>query len=70
MWMVNFIVLFELCLSLQMADAAKEKEPIKSVQTFGRKKTATAVAYCKRGKGVLNVNGKPLDQVNPSEKFT
>ena len=45
-----------------MADAAA-KEPIKSVQTFGRKKTATAVAYCKRGKGVLNVNGKPLDQV-------
>ena len=46
-----------------MADAAKDKEPTKSVQTFGRKKTATAVAYCKRGKGVLNVNGKPLDQV-------
>ena len=34
-----------------MADAAKEKELIKSVQTYGRKKTATAVAYCKRGKG-------------------
>ena len=45
-----------------MADA---KEPIKSVQTFGRKKTATAVAYCKRGKGVLHVNGKPLEQVEP-----
>ena len=47
-----------------MADAAKEKEPTKSVQTYGRKKTATAVAYCKRGKGILNVNGKPLEQVN------
>jgi ribosomal protein S9 len=48
-----------------MADAAAaSKEPIKSVQTFGRKKNATAVAYCKRGKGVLNVNGKPLEQVS------
>jgi small subunit ribosomal protein S16e len=44
-----------------MADA---KEPIKSVQTFGRKKTATAVAYCKRGKGLLNVNGRPLEEVS------
>ena len=50
-------------LILQMADAAAVKEPIKSVQTYGRKKTATAVAYCKRGKGILNVNGKPLEQV-------
>ena len=48
-----------------MADAAAVKEPIKSVETFGHKKTATAVAYCKRGKGVLNVNGKPLEQVEP-----
>lgn len=40
-----------------------KKEPIKSVQVFGRKKTATAVAYCKRGKGILHVNGRPLEQV-------
>ena len=53
-----------------MADAAKEKEPIKSVQTYGRKKTATAVAYCKRGKGILNVNGKPLEQVRPDSGAT
>ncbi|CAG2182609.1 unnamed protein product, partial [Oppiella nova] len=25
------------------------KESVPSVQVFGRKKTATAVAYCKRG---------------------
>merc|ERR1711881_476688 len=43
----------------KMADA---KEPIQSVQVFGRKKTATAVAYCKRGKGIIRVNGKPLEQ--------
>merc|ERR1712011_11574 len=40
-------------------------EPVQSVQVFGRKKTATAVAYCKRGKGLVRVNGKPLEQVEP-----
>ncbi|KAJ8982942.1 hypothetical protein NQ317_005257, partial [Molorchus minor] len=43
----------------------KKKEPIHSVQVFGRKKSATAVAYCKRGNGVLRVNGRPLSQVEP-----
>lgn len=28
-------------------------------------KTATAVAYCKRGRGLLRVNGRPLDQIEP-----
>merc|ERR1712140_24208 len=46
----------------RMADA---KEPIQFVQVFGRKKTATAVAYCKRGKGIVRVNGKPLEQIEP-----
>ena len=46
-------------------EMADEKEPIQSVQVFGRKKTATAVAYCKRGKGLIKVNGRPLDQVEP-----
>merc|ERR1711992_474627 len=41
------------------------KEPVQSVQVFGRKKTATAVAYCKRGKGIVRVNGKPLEQIEP-----
>merc|ERR1712203_130884 len=48
--------------NIKMADA---KEPIQSVQVFGRKKTATAVAYCKRGKGIVRVNGKPLEQIEP-----
>nr|ACY71273.1 ribosomal protein S16 [Chrysomela tremula] len=42
-----------------------KKEPIHSVQVFGRKKSATAVAYCKRGRGVLKVNGRPLSQIEP-----
>ncbi|CAH0591400.1 unnamed protein product [Chrysodeixis includens] len=41
------------------------REPTQAVQVFGRKKTATAVAYCKRGHGVLRVNGRPLDLVEP-----
>jgi len=41
------------------------KGPIQSVQVYGRKKTATAVAHCKRGNGLIKVNGRPLDQLEP-----
>ncbi|KAI1292282.1 40S ribosomal protein S16 [Halotydeus destructor] len=41
------------------------KEPIQSVQVFGRKKTAIAVSYCKRGNGNVKVNGRPLDMLEP-----
>ncbi|KAH9396544.1 PREDICTED: 40S ribosomal protein S16-like [Rhagoletis zephyria] len=40
-------------------------EPTNSVQVFGRKKSATAVAYCKSGHGLIHVNGRPLDQLQP-----
>ncbi|XP_067628302.1 small ribosomal subunit protein uS9 [Eurosta solidaginis] len=43
----------------------KRREPVHAVQVFGRKKTATAVAYCKRGRGLLRVNGRPLEQIEP-----
>ena len=36
-----------------------------SVQCFGKKKTATAVAHCKKGKGLIKVNGQPLSLVQP-----
>nr|XP_002126231.1 40S ribosomal protein S16-like [Ciona intestinalis] len=36
-----------------------------SVQVYGRKKTATAVAHCKRGKGLIKVNGRPIELVEP-----
>ncbi|GFR47493.1 hypothetical protein Agub_g9222 [Astrephomene gubernaculifera] len=36
-----------------------------SVQTFGRKKTAVAVAYCKQGSGLIKLNGQPLELVQP-----
>merc|ERR1712066_868536 len=35
------------------------------VQVYGRKKTATAVALCKAGKGLIKVNGRPLEQIQP-----
>ena len=38
---------------------------IDSVQVFGRKKTAVAVAYCKRGRGMIKINGCPLEFVQP-----
>ncbi|KAK4881523.1 hypothetical protein RN001_004842 [Aquatica leii] len=43
----------------------KKRDPLPSVQVFGRKKSATAVAYCKRGRGNLRVNGRPLERVEP-----
>jgi len=39
--------------------------PVQSVQCFGKKKTATAVAHCKTGKGLIKVNGSPLHLVKP-----
>mmetsp|Transcript_35442 Transcript_35442/g.56689 ORF Transcript_35442/g.56689 Transcript_35442/m.56689 type:complete len:166 (+) Transcript_35442:313-810(+) len=36
-----------------------------SVQVFGKKKTSIAVAICKRGKGLIRVNGQPLALLQP-----
>jgi len=38
---------------------------VDSVQVFGRKKTAVAVAYCKRGRGLIKINGCPVEFVQP-----
>ncbi|KAJ3106499.1 40S ribosomal protein S16 [Phlyctochytrium bullatum] len=38
---------------------------VEAVQTYGRKKTATAVAFCKRGTGLIKVNGSPLEILEP-----
>merc|ERR1711920_22768 len=40
-------------------------EKIESVQSFGRKKTAVAVSYCKRGRGLIKINGCPIELVEP-----
>eukprot|EP01006_Ploeotia_vitrea_P003525 TRINITY_DN112770_c0_g1_i1.p1 TRINITY_DN112770_c0_g1~~TRINITY_DN112770_c0_g1_i1.p1 ORF type:complete len:144 (+),score=1.33 TRINITY_DN112770_c0_g1_i1:42-473(+) len=38
---------------------------IESVQCFGRKKTATAVAFVKKGTGLIKVNGIPITLLQP-----
>merc|ERR1712216_583779 len=38
---------------------------MESVQTFGKKKSAVAIAHCKRGKGLIKLNGVRLDLVKP-----
>merc|ERR1712032_180325 len=38
---------------------------INSVQVFGRKKTAVAVAYCKQGRGLIKINGCPIELLEP-----
>ncbi|KAB5544980.1 hypothetical protein DKX38_013092 [Salix brachista] len=39
--------------------------PTESVQCFGRKKTAVAVTHCKRGRGLIKINGCPIELVEP-----
>ena len=36
-----------------------------SVQAFGRKKNAVAVSYCKKGRGLIKINGSPIELVEP-----
>ena len=40
-------------------------DELKQVRTFGKKKNATAVALVESGHGVLRVNGKPLNLIEP-----
>jgi small subunit ribosomal protein S16e len=39
------------------------KEPRRSVQVFGRKRTATAIAYCTDGSGLIKLGGTQLSLV-------
>jgi len=43
-----------------------QAKPNQSVQVFGRKKNAVAVAFCKAGKGQVRVNGAPIELVEPA----
>ncbi|KAE8645860.1 hypothetical protein Csa_017052 [Cucumis sativus] len=60
---------FRVCSSSRQAEPGKRKSimaaPIESVQCFGRKKTAVAVTYCKRGRGLIKINGCPIELVEP-----
>merc|ERR1719384_1280969 len=43
----------------------KRETKIQSVQCFGRKKTAVAVAHVKAGRGLVKVNGVPIELMKP-----
>ena len=45
-------------------------EDIKQVRTFGKKKNATAVALCQEGHGLIRVNGKPIQLIEPASMRT
>ncbi|KZT02631.1 ribosomal protein S9 [Laetiporus sulphureus 93-53] len=38
---------------------------VKAVQTFGKKKTATAVAHAKEGRGLIHLHGSPISLIEP-----
>lgn len=38
---------------------------VNQVQTFGKKKTATAVAHAREGRGLVRINGSPINLVEP-----
>ena len=42
----------------------------KQVRTFGKKKNATAVAWCQEGTGIIRVNAKPLHLIEPQSMVT
>ena len=44
----------------------KAKVLVKRVQTFGKKKNALAVATLEQGHGLIRVNGRPLQLVEPA----
>jgi len=52
-------------LAIMDTDTQARSSALQSVQTFGRKKTASAVAFCKSGVGILKVNGRPIELVQP-----
>merc|ERR1712072_666477 len=53
------------------ASVSAVEQEVQRVQTFGKKKTATAVACCQsvsgKGKGMIKVNGVPLELLEPAE---
>jgi len=38
---------------------------LEATQSFGRKKNAVAVSYCKKGRGLVKINGCPIELVEP-----
>jgi ribosomal protein S9 len=53
------------CCAALLSSRRMEPSAKDSVQVFGKKKTSIAVAICKRGVGLIKVNGQPLAQLQP-----
>ncbi|WVN85329.1 40S ribosomal protein S16 [Cryptococcus depauperatus CBS 7841] len=49
----------------RMVKSLYRKKKMSSVQTFGKKKTATAVAHVTPGRGLIRLNGSPIHLVEP-----
>ena len=47
-------------------EKGKEHPRVKRVQTFGKKKNALALATIEPGNGMIRVNGKPIQLVEPA----
>ena len=45
-----------------MAEATTKKQ---AVQVFGRKKNAIAVGVCQKGRGLIKINGVPIELIQP-----
>jgi len=45
--------------------AALKKEAPVRVQSFGKKKTATAVAFIRNGRGAIKINSQPIKLIRP-----
>jgi len=56
---------FSLWESAKMQKQEAAAATVESVQCFGRKKTAVAVTHCKRGRGLIKINGVPIELVQP-----
>ncbi|XP_050209638.1 40S ribosomal protein S16 [Mercurialis annua] len=50
---------------MSAAPAPVAQPTTESVQCFGRKKTAVAVTHCKRGRGLIKINGCPIELIQP-----
>mmetsp|Transcript_30092 Transcript_30092/g.61089 ORF Transcript_30092/g.61089 Transcript_30092/m.61089 type:complete len:182 (-) Transcript_30092:1564-2109(-) len=59
------------CFSSFQEDTGRDVDRIstmpasQSVQVFGKKKTATACAFAKQGRGLIKVNGQPIELIEP-----
>merc|ERR1711939_469029 len=65
MGIIKLLVQSKFVHHIQQIMATQQVEEKNTVRTFGKKKNATAVALCQEGHGIIRVNGKPLQLIEP-----